>query len=302
MKNPPRKQGDLDFSVAPRLQTIWGIREASVFFLEGLSVTLFMAFAFLNVVPGMVLSIALLIVAVLLLLSHLGHPMRAWQAILNFRHSWVSRGTVVIGTFIGLGMVYVGMPAVLHIEMGESMTLAIGLSLIVAGIFILLYPGFVMSASPAIPFWSSGLMPVLSLINGLASGGMVVLLLYVTAIVQVDTTVGWIDLVTLQQSVLIVLAMTTFTYMVTMSNAGVAASLSATYLMTQEPLLFWMLAVGGGLLLPIAAIVLTLTFNVAPVGLLWVAVATRLVGDVAGRYAFLKGGIYEAVMQPTDRK
>jgi formate-dependent nitrite reductase membrane component NrfD len=302
MKNPPRKQGDLDFSVAPRLQTIWGIREASVFFLEGLSVTLFMAFAFLNVVPGMVLSIALLIAAVLLLLSHLGHPMRAWLAILNFRHSWVSRGTVVIGTFIGLGTVYVGMPAVLHIEMGESMTLAIGLSLIVAGIFILLYPGFVMSASPAIPFWSSGLMPVLSLINGLASGGMVVLLLYVTAILQVDTTVGSIDLVTLQQSVLIVLAMTTFTYMVTMSNAGVAASLSATYLMTQEPLLFWVLAVGGGLLLPIAAIVLTLTFDVAPVGLLWVAVATRLVGDVAGRYAFLKGGIYEAVMQPTHRK
>jgi formate-dependent nitrite reductase membrane component NrfD len=302
MKNPPKKQGDLDFSVAPRLQTIWGIREASVFFLEGLSVTLFMAFAFLNVVPGMVLSIALLIVAVLLLLSHLGHPMRAWQAILNFRHSWVSRGTVVIGTFIGLGMVYVGMPAVLHIEMGESMTLAIALSLIVAGIFILLYPGFVMSASPAIPFWSSGLMPVLSLINGLASGGMVVLLLYVTAILQVDTTVGSIDLVTLQQSVLIVLAMTTFTYMVTMSNAGVAASLSATYLMTQEPLLFWVLAVGGGLLLPIAAIVLTLTLGVAPMGLLWVAVAARLVGDVAGRYAFLKGGIYEAVMQPTYRK
>lgn len=302
MKNPPRKQGDLDFSVAPRLQTIWGIREASVFFLEGLSVTLFMAFAFLNVVPGMVVSIALLIAAVLLLLSHLGHPMRAWLAIRNFRHSWVSRGTVVISTFIGLGMVYVGMPAVLHIEMGDSMTLAIGLLLIVAGIFILLYPGFVMSASPAIPFWSSGLMPVLSLINGLASGGMVVLLLYVTAILQVDTTVGSIDLVTLQQSVLIVLAMTTFTYMVTMSNAGAAASLSATYLMTQEPLLFWVLAVGGGLLLPIAAIVLTLTLDVAPVGLLWVAVATRLVGDVAGRYAFLKGGIYEAVMQPTYRK
>ena len=301
MKIPPRKQGDLDFSVAPRLQTVWGVREASVFFLEGLSVTLFMAFAFLKFVPGMVLSIALLIAAVLLLLSHLGHPMRAWLAILNFRNSWVSRGTVVIGTFIGLGTVYVGMPAVLHIEMGESMTLAIGLSLIVAAIFILVYPGFAMSASPAIPFWSSGLMPVLSLINGLASGGMVVLLIYVTAILEVDMIVGSIDLVTLQQSVLIVLAMTTFTYMVTMSNAGAAASLSATYLMTHEPLLFWVLAVGGGMLLPIVAIALTLTFDVAPVGLLWIAVATRLVGDVAARYAFLKGGIYEAVMQPASR-
>jgi len=301
MKNPPKKQGDLDFTVASRLQTVWGIREASVFFLEGLSVTLFMAFAFLNVVPGMLLSILLLIAAVLLLLSHLGHPMRAWLAIRNFRRSWVSRGTVVIGAFIGLGTVYVGMPAVLHIEMGESTLLAIGLLLAVAGIFILLYPGFVMSASPAIPFWNSGLMPILSLINGLASGGMVVLLFYVTAIQQVDTTVGLVDLVTLQQSVLIVLAMMTFTYMVTMSNAGAAASLSVTYLMKHESLLFWVLAIGGGLLLPIAAIALTLIFDAAPVGLLWVAVATRLVGDVAGRYAFLKGGIYEAVMQPTYR-
>jgi formate-dependent nitrite reductase membrane component NrfD len=301
MKSPPKKQGDLDFTAAPRRQTIWGVREAGVFFLEGLSVTLFLAFAFLNVVPGMVLSIALLIAAVLLLLSHLGHPMRAWLAIRNFRRSWVSRGTVVIGAFIGLGTVYVGMPAVLHIEMGESMMLVIGLSLTVAAIFILLYPGFVMSASPAIPFWSSGLMPLLSLINGLASGGMVVLLFYVTAILQVDTTVGLIDLVVLQQSVLIVLAVTTFTYMATMSNAGAAASLSVTYLMKHEPLLFWVLAIGGGLLLPIAAIALTLTFDAAPVGLLWVAVATRLVGDVAGRYMFLKGGIYEAVMQPTYR-
>ena len=68
MKNRPKKQGDMDFSVAPRLQTIWGAREATVFFLEGLSVTLFIAFAFLNVVPGMVASIALLIVAVLLVI------------------------------------------------------------------------------------------------------------------------------------------------------------------------------------------------------------------------------------------
>jgi formate-dependent nitrite reductase membrane component NrfD len=301
MKIPPKKQGDLDFSVAPRLQTIWGIREASVFFLEGLSVTLFMAFAFLKFVPGMVLSIALLIAAVLLLLSHLGHPMRAWLAILNFRNSWVSRGTVVIGTFVGLGTVYVGMPAVLHIEMGESMTLAIGLSLIVAAIFILVYPGFVMSASPAIPFWSSGLLPVLSLINGLASGLMVVLLIDLTPVLRVDTTVGSIDLAWLEQSILITLGLVTLFFFVTMNNAGAAARLSVNYLMTQEPILFWVLAVGAGLVLPIVAIALTLTFDVAPVSLLWIAVGTRLVGDVAARYAILKGGIYEAVMQPTYR-
>jgi len=293
MKNPPIKQGDLDFSVAPRLQTVWGVREAAVFFLEGLSVTLFMAFAFLEYVPGMVASIALLIVAVLLLLSHLGHPMRAWMAIRNFRRSWVSRGTVVIGGFIGLGAVYVGVPAILQIDMGESLTVAIRSLLSVAAVFILVYPGFVMSASPAIPFWSSGLLPVLSLINGLASGLMVVLL--------IDTKLGSIDLALLEQSILITLGMVTLFFFVTMNNAGAAARLSVTYLMTREPVLFWLLAVGAGLALPIAAIALTVTFDVAPVGLLWIAVAARLVGDVAARYAFLKGGIYEEVMQPTHR-
>jgi formate-dependent nitrite reductase membrane component NrfD len=301
MKNPPKKQGDLDFSVAPRLQTVWGVREATVFFLEGLSVALFMAFAFLEFPAGMVASIALLIVAVLLLLSHLGHPIRAWMAVRNFRRSWVSRGTVVIGGFIGLGAVYVGVPAVLQIDMGESLTVAIRSLLSVAAVFILVYPGFVMSASPAIPFWNSGLLPVLSLINGLASGLMVVLLIYVTPILQVDTTVGSIDLVWLEQFILIVLSMVTLFFFVTMNNAGAAARLSVTYLMTQEPMLFWVLAVGAGLVLPIAAIALTLTFDVAPVGLLWIAVATRLVGDVAARYALLKGGIYEEVMQSTYR-
>jgi formate-dependent nitrite reductase membrane component NrfD len=301
MKNPPKKQGDLDFSVAPRLQTVWGVREATVFFLEGLSVALFMAFAFLEFPAGMVASIALLIVAVLLLLSHLGHPIRAWMAVRNFRRSWVSRGTVVIGGFIGLGAVYVGVPAVLQIDMGESLTVAIRSLLSVAAVFILVYPGFVMSASPAIPFWNSGLLPVLSLINGLASGLMVVLLIYVTPILQVDTTVGSINLVWLEQFILIVLSMVTLFFFVTMNNAGAAARLSVTYLMTQEPMLFWVLAVGAGLVLPIAAIALTLTFDVAPVGLLWIAVATRLVGDVAARYALLKGGIYEEVMQSTYR-
>lgn len=301
MKNILKKQGDVDFSLSPKLQTIWGFREAFVFFLEGLSVTLFIAFAFLNVVPGMVLGIVLLIVAVLLLLSHLGHPLRAWMAIRNFRRSWVSRGTAVIGLFIGLGAIYIGAPLVLQIESVESLTVLMGLPLIVAGIFILLYPGFAMSASPAIPFWSSGLLPLLSLINGLASGGMVVLLTYVTVIRQIDTTVGSVDFVWLQQSILSVLAMITYIYMVTMRKAGAAASLSVTFLMTQEPLLFWVLAIGAGLVLPITFIALTLTFNVAPVGLLWVAAVARLVGDVSSRYAFLKAGIYEAVLQPTNR-
>jgi len=300
MRDAITQQGRVDFSVAPRLQTIWGFREAVVFFLEGLGVSIFVAFMLLNDVLAMLAGIALVIAAVLLLLSHLGHPFRAWMAIRNVRRSWVSRGTVVISGFIGLGVAYIGFPLIFGFAIGGWWDASTRLVLALAAFFILLYPGFALASSPAIPFWSSGLLPIVSMLNGIASGGLV-LLAYLAGTEQARLTIAWVDLVWFQQAVLFLIAVITLVYMVTMSHAGAAASLSTAYLMTQEPMLFWVLAIGAGLLLPIVAIAMTLTFNVAPASLLWAAVVTRLVGDVSMRYAFLKAGIYDAVLQPTSR-
>ena len=66
MKNSLSTQGRLDFTVSPKLQTIWGFREAMVFSLEGLSASLFLGFMFLDVVPGMIVGVVLLILAVVL--------------------------------------------------------------------------------------------------------------------------------------------------------------------------------------------------------------------------------------------
>lgn len=290
----------MDFSVSPKLQTIWGFREGVVFFLEGLSVTVFVGFMFLNFIPGMVAGVALLIAAVLLLLSHLGHPFRAWMAIRNFRRSWVSRGTVVIGAFNGLGIVYIAAPFVPQLQIAEPLMMAIAALLIVAGIFVLLYPGFAMSASPAIPFWSTGLLPVLSAINGLASG-LIVVLLYMSVTQSPDFYIGPVNLIWLEQIILVLLALSTFVYMVGMSNSGTAAKLSVAYLVQREPVLFWLLTVGAGIVVPIVVIAVTLIAPVAPAGLLWAGVLARLVGDVCGRYAWLKAGIYDAVLQSHRR-
>ncbi len=271
-----------------------------MFFLEGLSVTMFVAFMFLDVVPGMILGVVLLIAAVLLLLSHLGHPMRAWMAIRNIRRSWVSRGTVMIGAFIGLGMVYIAAPIVILLEAGGPLMNAVAALLIFAGVFVLLYPGFAMSASPAIPFWSSGLLPVLSAVNGLASGGMVILL-YMAATHAPDFNIGPVNLVWLQQVMLGSVALITFSYMVGMRNSGTAAKLSVAYLMQREPVLFWLLTVGAGIVVPILVVAVTLNWSMAPHQLLWVGVIARLVGDVCGRYAWLKAGIYDAVLQSHRR-
>ena len=275
MRDAITQQGRLDFSVAPRLQTIWGFREAVVFFLEGLGVSIFVAFMLLNNVSGMLVGIILVIAAVLLLLSHLGHPFRAWMAIRNVRRSWVSRGTAVISGFIGLGVAYIGFALIVGFAISGWWDASIRSVLALAAFFILLYPGFAMATSAAIPFWSSRLLPVLSMLNGIASGGLVVLA-YLVGTEQARLTIGWVDLVWVQQSVLCLLAVITLVYMVTMSNAGAAAGLSAAYLITQEPMLFWVLAIGAGLALPIAIVTLMLTFNVMSVSSLWVAVVARL--------------------------
>jgi formate-dependent nitrite reductase membrane component NrfD len=287
MKNSIIRQGRLDFTVAPKLQTVWGFREAIVFSLEGLGATLFVAFMILNHVPAMVVGIALLIAAVLLLLSHLGHPFRAWMAVRNVRRSWISRGTAVISGFIFLGLVYVAIALVAGIEMTGWWETSLRLALMLAGLFILFYPGFAMAASPAIPFWNSGLLPVLSMANGIASGGIAVLA-YLAATDMVRPATLPLDFfIWFQLTVLCFLAVSTFTYMTTMRNGGAAASCSATYLMTREVMLFWGMAIA-----------LAASFGTAPLSLLWIAVAARLTGDVSLRYAFLKAGIYDAVLQP----
>ena len=300
MKNSLSTQGRLDFTVSPKLQTIWGFREATVFALEGWGASLFVAFMFLNVAAGMIVGVVLLVLAVVLLLSHLGHPFRAWMAIRNVRRSWVSRGTVTIGGFIGLGALYVGAPLVLGWELTGGLANAVQLVIILAGVFILLYPGLAMAASPAIPFWSTGLLPVLSMANGLASGGVVVLT-YLTFEPQLGSQLGALNPVWLQLACLIGVGLITLVYMVTMRTAGTAANLSVSYLVKQEPWLFWVLSVGAGIVVPMAAVALTLDAAVAPAGVMWVALAARLVGDICGRYAWLKAGIFDAVLQPTRR-
>lgn len=58
---------------------------------------------------GLIISIAIVIIggiSVLISLLHLGQPLSAYRAILNFAVSWLSREITFYGIFVGLSMVY----------------------------------------------------------------------------------------------------------------------------------------------------------------------------------------------------
>jgi Fe-S-cluster-containing dehydrogenase component/DMSO reductase anchor subunit len=48
--------------------------------------------------------------ALVLSTAHLGRPLRAWRAILNWRTSWLSREALLAGAFVGLGVVALAAP------------------------------------------------------------------------------------------------------------------------------------------------------------------------------------------------
>ncbi len=80
---------------------------------QGLVVTLALS-VLMGVAPGHGLFVqhALLVAAVLLLIGlgasflHLGHPRRAWRAVLMWRTSWLSREVIVLPAFIGVVLLW----------------------------------------------------------------------------------------------------------------------------------------------------------------------------------------------------
>lgn len=286
------EQGQLNFTVAPKRQTIWGGREAFVFSLEGIGVGVFLAFMLAGQVTAMITGLGLLALAVLLLLSHLGHPSRAWMAIRNIRRSWISRGTVMIGFFLALGGLYVGSFLLPGSGAREALAPLPEVLLALAGLFILLYPGFAMATSPAIPFWNNGLMPILSLANGLASGGLI--LVAVAATTKASPLPAPLD--TLVAGELLVLACLTLflaSYIAVMRRAGAAAQLSVQVLFNDNRGLFWGGVVIVGLAVPIVLVATNFSVSASD---LWFGVAARLLGDVALRHGLLKAGVYDAVL------
>jgi len=287
MTQPQLVQNELTFAVGPKFQRTWGLREAAVFALEGIGVTVFVISALLDSSIGMSGGLASLVAAVVLLMSHLGKPMVAWRTVLNVRRSWISRGTLIIGMFVLIGGFFVIGQTTPWFSFSAMLERMLLVPLIITGGLILFYPGFAMQASAGIAFWSIT-QPVLSCLCGLVSGLLIV--------IAAGAPPQGIELITAMcLSALILVVIFTATHVVRMHKRGGSAAVSANALITKEWFLFWLLAIGAGLMVPFFVLVSDLS-TISSVAFA-IVVAGRIVGDVALRYAFLKVGTFESPMQ-----
>jgi formate-dependent nitrite reductase membrane component NrfD len=285
------RQGTLNFSVGYKLQTRWGPNVGLIFSLECAGAALFAAATLAGEqTTGMVVGVLLVATAVALLLAHLGHPARAWMAVRNVRTSWISRGTLVLGGFVGLGAIYLLLRHGAGLAQTGSVAQAMRWLLLAAGAFILIYPGLILSASPAIPFWNSGLLPLLSAGNGATSG--LALLIAIANLEGVADRIPSIVCV-VQLWLLVILAVIVFIYIAVMLRRGAAAAESATHLLRDQVALFALGACIVGLAVPMLLAPWSLSGGS---GVAAAAAVCRLAGDLAIRRAILKVGMFNPVI------
>jgi protein NrfD len=165
-----------EFNTELVAQEEWGWLLALDLFFGGMGGGLFLLVLNFNL-PASVAVVSVLFVALgaLVLMIELGHPLRAWRALCKPFSSWISRGVFCVTLFVLFGILYSapGFDALSWLAPdSDSVRRTIGVIAAVSALMVMLYPGFVLAASPSIPFWNSSFLPLIFAFHSLmvASG------------------------------------------------------------------------------------------------------------------------------------
>lgn len=284
---------DDDFRVGPRQQTAWGTHMATAFFFGEAGAGLFFVAQFFDFVLGMAVGL------VMVLfgkggghLIHLGKPSRGWRAFARIGTSWLSRGLAAIAVFSVFGT--------LHLLQSMYGMLPAPLAWLVAGIaiaaclVIMVYQGFAMSHSSAITLWSTGLMPITSLIFSLLNGVLLTIVLGYNAPFLAEHA----ETLRLMQAAVVVLILFGLVTILSMLHAARYGSEGGResvrlLLRTDFAAFFVPLVIGLGMIGAVSLILL------APQSL--ATMIAVLAAELAGYYAFriliFKAGTYDPVMK-----
>ncbi len=276
-----------DFTVELTSQEEWSWLVAIDLFLGGLGGGLFLLFQIFHLPPSIsILSLGLVALGALVLLTELGHPLRAWRALLRPMSSWISRGVFFVTFFLIFGALYVA-PAFAFFSWlpwssdtlgGKTVGVIAGLS----AFLVTLYPGFVLSASPSIPFWNSPLLPVLFFLQSLMGASGIVFVIsplgFYGSGVPAIYALGELLIV----ANLVIIAI----YLLVVKDSGLAAKEAVRHL--NKGSLGWTFKVGVivvGMILPLL-VALWIPSAIVLAG------AFILIGSLLFRYCVLKAGVY----------
>src|SRR5208282_1955104 len=130
-----------------------------------------------NYLPGLIAGFLLAGGGGIAHLAFLGRPERFWKMVRHVRTAWISRGFVGLTLFLAGAVLY--LPPLLFAAWpwaADSALGYLGWAMAAVGMVILIvYMGFVYTASKGIPFWNSPLHPALYMAYALRGGAAALL-------------------------------------------------------------------------------------------------------------------------------
>ena len=177
----------MDPKVNGQLQREWGWLIAIYLFLGGVGGGAYTVAAIngflgesmqLPTTIGLWIGFPALLIGTLFLLADLGSPTRAVLAGRKPGTSWIARGTWIISIFMVLSFVHLVLNQFADPRSagGSALLGIIPIAGVIFAILTMAYTGILLGASRGIPFWRSGVVPVVFVISAVVTGHFAIML------------------------------------------------------------------------------------------------------------------------------
>ena len=235
-------------------------------------------------------------------LAYLGKPLRFWRSFPPFsnawRTSWMARGIVFTMIFLAFSAVQIVFEGL--IGYGVAATGGIWAAnyvlMVLGGVFCVMtavYCGFAMSYCKSVPFWNTGLLPIVFLLMGVADG--------LALAMGVGMVTGQSVIATAESAtriMLIINSLLIVAYLVNANYQSATAELSVKELIRGHVAwVFWLGIALLGITVPFAISVASyFTGRESTTWLLVFAIVCHTIGAFSLKYGVLKVGIYRPLL------
>ncbi len=282
-----------EFLIDVKPQQEWGWLVITYLFLGGAGAGLFLASLYMGHPWAEGLGLVLLLLGTLFLLLDLGRPERFWRAFFRARTSWISRGCYFITVLTLLGI----LDLMLQMSGGDpGVRWLVKLGAAAAAVAVMIYTGFVLSPSPAIPFWNSTFFPVIFFAYSLLAG---IDFLILASPVLPPPAIDLVRLEKVQFGLVVLCLLMVMSHLSIMSSSAIAARKSIQLLTRGKwGLLFIGGVIGIGMVLPLLLawpVVWQPSFQTM-FAITALLALLRLFGDYLFRFLVIRAGLYDPLL------
>jgi polysulfide reductase chain C len=238
---------------------------------------------------GVILGAPLVFLGSLFLLFDLGRPQVAFRAFLRPNKAWISRGSIVLTTFILLGAIQIGtwIWPFQGLKDYPSFHLILNLFNGLFGIFTVIYTGFLFDTTRSIPFWSTPILPLLFLVSGISTGVFALILSLLPSGVSSGQWIGTLSL--FDAFLLLFEALIIFFYLHGMHEVTAARASVQRLVKGDLSIPFWGGVISIGLVIPF---LLEIIWGGEPFAIM-LASLCGLAGGLYVRYVVVTGAVKE---------